>query len=126
VRATTCVSRPRQPVEIVPWPTQNRRGGLGPGGCCHAVVVALRPLEWVKNLFVLAPLLFCAQLDNASALRVVAATLIAFCAVSGAGYLINDSLDVEFDRRHPLKRNRPTASSDLPVPTAIAIAVVLP
>ena len=94
-------------------------------GLLHAVIVALRPLEWVKNLFVLAPLLFGAQLDNTSALRSAAATLIAFCAVSSAGYLINDALDVEFDRRHPVKRNRPIASGELPVRTAIAIAVVL-
>lgn len=94
-------------------------------GLLHAVIVALRPIEWVKNLFVLAPLLFGAQLDNASALRSAAATLIAFCAVSSAGYLINDVLDVEFDRRHPVKRKRPIASGELSVAIARAIAVVL-
>jgi 4-hydroxybenzoate polyprenyltransferase len=91
----------------------------------HAVVVALRPLEWVKNLFVLAPLLFGAQLDNGTAIRNAALAAVAFCAMSSAGYLINDSLDVEFDRRHPVKRNRPIASGDLPVTVAIVIAVVL-
>jgi 4-hydroxybenzoate polyprenyltransferase len=91
----------------------------------HAVIVALRPIEWVKNLFVLAPLLFGAQLDNASALRSAAATLVAFCAVSSAGYLLNDSLDVNLDRHHPTKRYRPIASGELPVPVAIAIAVLL-
>ena len=94
-------------------------------GLLHAGLVALRPIEWVKNLFVLAPLLFGAQLDSSSALRSAAATLIAFCAVSSAGYLINDLLDVELDRRHPVKRNRPIASGELPVPIAIAMAVVL-
>jgi 4-hydroxybenzoate polyprenyltransferase len=94
-------------------------------GLLHAIVVALRPIEWVKNLFVLAPLLFGAQLDNASALRNAAATLIAFCAVSSAGYLVNDLVDVELDRRHPVKRKRPIASGELPVPIAIAVAVLL-
>jgi 4-hydroxybenzoate polyprenyltransferase len=94
-------------------------------GRIHAAIVALRPIEWVKNLFVLAPLLFGAQLDNATALRSAAATLIAFCAVSSAGYLVNDSLDVAFDRQHPVKRNRPIASGELSVPIAIALAVAL-
>jgi 4-hydroxybenzoate polyprenyltransferase len=91
----------------------------------HAVIVALRPMEWVKNLFVLAPLLFAAQLDNSSALTSAAATLIAFCAVSSAGYLFNDLLDVDFDRHHPAKRHRPIASGELPVAMAIGLAVVL-
>ena len=91
----------------------------------HAVMVAVRPMEWVKNLFVLAPLLFGAQLDNSGALTSAAATLVAFCAVSSAGYLLNDLLDVELDRRHPVKRNRPIASGELPVSMAMAIAVLL-
>jgi 4-hydroxybenzoate polyprenyltransferase len=96
-----------------------------PRGLLRAVLVALRPGEWVKNLFVLAPLLFGAQLDNGDAIRNAAAAMVAFCAISSAGYLINDALDVEFDRRHPVKRNRPIASGELSVSTAIAIAVVL-
>ena len=91
----------------------------------HAVIVALRPREWVKNLFVLAPLLFGAQLDNGTAIRNAAVAAVAFCAMSSAGYLINDSLDVEFDRRHPVKRNRPIASGELPVSIAVTIAVLL-
>jgi 4-hydroxybenzoate polyprenyltransferase len=100
-------------------------GRTGSRGLLHALIVALRPIEWVKNLFVLAPLLFGAQLDNASALRSAAATVVAFCAVSSAGYLINDLLDVELDRRHPIKQKRPIASGELPIPVAIAIAVAL-
>jgi 4-hydroxybenzoate polyprenyltransferase len=91
----------------------------------HAVIVALRPLEWVKNLFVLAPLLFGAQLDNGTAIRNAAVAAVAFCAMSSAGYLVNDSLDVEFDRRHPVKRKRPIASGELSVPMAVTIAVLL-
>jgi 4-hydroxybenzoate polyprenyltransferase len=94
-------------------------------GLLYAVLVALRPLDWVKNLFVLAPLLFGAQLDHADALVSAFAAVIAFCAVSSAGYLVNDLLDVEFDRRHPVKRHRPIASGALPVPAAIIVAVVL-
>jgi 4-hydroxybenzoate polyprenyltransferase len=95
------------------------------GGVVRAALVALRPLEWVKNLFVLAPLLFGAKLDDASALAAAATTVVAFCAVSSAGYLVNDSLDVEFDRRHPVKRYRPIASGALPVSVAVWLAVLL-
>jgi 4-hydroxybenzoate polyprenyltransferase len=91
----------------------------------HALIVALRPLEWVKNLFVLAPLLFGAQLDNGSAVRNAVVVLVAFCAISSAGYLVNDSLDVEFDRRHPEKRDRPIARGEVSIGMAVAVAVVL-
>jgi 4-hydroxybenzoate polyprenyltransferase len=94
-------------------------------GLLHAVIVALRPAEWVKNLFVLAPLLFGAQLDNGTAVANAALAMVAFCAISSAGYLVNDALDVEFDRRHPDKRNRPIARGELSVGLAIAIAIVL-
>ena len=89
------------------------------------MIVALRPVEWVKNLFVLAPLLFGAKLDDENALLGAGVTVVAFCAVSSAGYLINDSLDVEFDRRHPVKRHRPIASGELSVRVAMSIAVGL-
>jgi 4-hydroxybenzoate polyprenyltransferase len=94
-------------------------------GVLRAAVVALRPLEWVKNLFVLAPLLFGAKLDDAGAIGAAAITVVAFCAVSSAGYLVNDWLDVEFDRRHPVKRHRPIASGALPLQVALVLAVLL-
>jgi 4-hydroxybenzoate polyprenyltransferase len=96
-----------------------------PRGALRALIVALRPVEWIKNLFVLAPLLFGAQLDNGAEVRNALAAFVAFCAISSAGYLVNDSLDVEFDRRHPDKRNRPIARGELSIRMAIAIAVVL-
>jgi 4-hydroxybenzoate polyprenyltransferase len=89
-----------------------------------ALARALRPDEWVKNLFVYAGLLFGGEFDAAGAARATGA-FVAFCAVASAGYLVNDIRDVELDLRHPTKRHRAIASGALPIATARTIAVVL-
>jgi 4-hydroxybenzoate polyprenyltransferase len=89
-----------------------------------ALVRALRPDEWVKNLFVFAALLFGGEFDFPAALEATG-TFVAFCAVASAGYLLNDIVDVELDRRHPTKRLRAIASGALAVPTAKVFAAVL-
>jgi 4-hydroxybenzoate polyprenyltransferase len=90
-----------------------------------ALLVSMRPPEWIKNLLVYAGLLFSQQFDDPG--RVLDATLafVAFCAISSAGYLINDLRDVAFDRRHPEKRHRPIASGALSERVAWGAAVVL-
>ncbi|HYO11681.1 MAG TPA: decaprenyl-phosphate phosphoribosyltransferase [Thermoanaerobaculia bacterium] len=89
------------------------------------LVTSLRPAQWAKNLFVLAPLVFGGLLlDPQAALRALLA-LAAFCAASSAVYLVNDLRDREEDRRHPLKRLRPLAAGTLAVPTAVAAVVLL-
>ena len=85
---------------------------------------ALRPEEWVKNLFVYAAVLFAGSFDLGSALQATAA-FVAFCSVASAGYLVNDIRDVELDRRHPAKRDRAIASGALPIGRARLLAVVL-
>jgi 4-hydroxybenzoate polyprenyltransferase len=95
------------------------------GGGLVALVRSLRPRQWVKNLFVLAPLVFAGTLlVPASVLRGLGA-FAAFCAVSSAVYLLNDVRDREADRRHPLKRHRPIASGALSVPGALSAAALL-
>jgi 4-hydroxybenzoate polyprenyltransferase len=89
-----------------------------------ALLRALRPYEWVKNLFVYAPLLFSGQFDIDSALA-ASGVFAAFCAVASAGYLVNDIVDVELDRRHPAKRFRAIATGALPIPAARVVAAVL-
>ncbi|HEY7213725.1 MAG TPA: UbiA family prenyltransferase, partial [Thermoanaerobaculia bacterium] len=89
------------------------------------LVQSLRPAQWAKNLFVLAPLVFGDKLlDGAAASRALLA-LAAFCCASSAVYLINDLRDREEDRRHPLKRLRPLAAGTLAVPVAVAAVAVL-
>ena len=70
-----------------------------------AILKTLRPHQWVKNLFVAAPLVFAKHLGDAEyVLRAAVATL-AFCALSGAVYAFNDVRDAEADRAHPTKRH---------------------
>jgi 4-hydroxybenzoate polyprenyltransferase len=91
----------------------------------HAAIVALRPQEWVKNLLVFAGLLFSAKFKDFDAIVDATITFGAFCMVASAGYLVNDAHDVAEDRQHPKKRFRPIAAGELPIPTAIGMAVVL-
>ena len=86
---------------------------------------SLRPAQWAKNLFVLAPLVFGHGLLVPAALLRGLGAFAAFCATSSLVYLVNDLRDREEDRRHPLKRHRPIASGALSVRTALAAAVAL-
>lgn len=86
---------------------------------------SLRPAQWAKNLFVLAPLVFAQRLTLLpSAGRALLAFAI-FCAASSTVYLINDIRDREEDRRHPIKRLRPIAAGSLPVGAAALAAALL-
>lgn len=87
-----------------------------------ALLEAARPKQWVKNLFVAAPLVFSKRLtDGSDVLRGLAAVSI-FCALSSAVYLWNDVVDIERDRAHPRKRHRPIAAGRLPESSARAAA----
>jgi 4-hydroxybenzoate polyprenyltransferase len=90
-----------------------------------ALLVSLRPSEWIKNLFVFAPLFFSARFDEAGAVGSSLATFVAFCAISSAGYLVNDLRDLEEDRHHPVKRHRPIASGALGAGPALGAAAAL-
>lgn len=90
-----------------------------------ALIKTLRPHQWVKNLFVAAPLVFAKRLTDVDAALTTALAVAAFCVLSGAVYAINDIFDAEKDRAHPTKRRRPIASGALPVRVAVAAAVVL-
>lgn len=88
-----------------------------------AVLLSLRPRQWVKNFFVFAGLIFSQSLFTPLVWPALAAFAI-FCALSGAIYLFNDLADVEKDRLHPTKRRRPIASGTLSVPAGAAIGVL--
>jgi 4-hydroxybenzoate polyprenyltransferase len=95
------------------------------GSTARALLVSMRPQEWIKNLLVYAGLLFSQQFDDPA--RVLDATLvfIAFCAISSAGYLLNDLQDVDLDRAHPEKRHRSIASGALSAGAAWGAAILL-
>ena len=89
------------------------------------LLVSLRPIQWAKNLFVLAPLVFGHLLGDPVAVGRALLALAAFCCAASAIYLINDIRDREEDRNHPLKRLRPLAAGTLKVPVAAAAAAGL-
>jgi 4-hydroxybenzoate polyprenyltransferase len=89
------------------------------------LIVSARPGQWVKNLVVPLPFLFGGALSSARGWRLAAAGFIVFCAVTSAIYLVNDVMDRERDRAHPVKRRRPLAAGELGVPPAIAAAAAL-
>src|SRR5881628_710415 len=87
-----------------------------------SLIVSIRPGQWTKNLLVFAGLLFGRRLFNLPSVLAALDAFLIFCALSGAVYLINDVLDRETDREHPLKARRPIASGALSVTTALAAA----
>jgi 4-hydroxybenzoate polyprenyltransferase len=91
----------------------------------RALLVSLRPHQWTKNLVVLAALAFSKHLFDGDAVARAAMAFATFCGLSGAVYLVNDLVDLERDRLHPLKRARPLASGALPIPKARAAAATL-
>jgi 4-hydroxybenzoate polyprenyltransferase len=91
----------------------------------HASLVAIRPQEWIKNVLVFAGLLFSGKVDEFGAVGTATLAFVAFCAISSAGYLVNDLKDVEFDRIHPSKRNRPIAAGELSQGHAVGLAAAL-
>lgn len=95
-----------------------------------ALLRALRPHQWVKNVFVLAALVFARGErgsffggDRWDVYRTLFA-FAAFCLGSSAIYLVNDVMDVESDRKHPTKRRRPIAAGQVSVPAALATSVL--
>lgn len=89
------------------------------------LLVSLRPAQWAKNLFVLAPLVFGHKLGDPDAVGRALLALVSFCCAASAIYLVNDIRDREEDRNHPLKRLRPLAAGTLGVPAAAAAALGL-
>ncbi|MBK9714972.1 MAG: decaprenyl-phosphate phosphoribosyltransferase [Kouleothrix sp.] len=97
------------------------------GAVIFELLRAMRPKEWIKNVFVFAALVFSQdrlwmQLDK---VLIVCAAFVLFCMAASAIYLINDLVDIEKDRAHPKKRNRPLASGRLSPTVALVAAIVL-
>jgi 4-hydroxybenzoate polyprenyltransferase len=90
-----------------------------------SLLISLRPGQWTKNLFVFAALVFAQRLGDMDAVMNAAVAFFIFCALSSTVYLINDVLDREQDRRHPLKAHRPIASGALNPAFALTAAAVV-
>ncbi len=86
---------------------------------------AMRLRQWTKNSFVFFALIFDKQLFHADAFLKTLEGFFLFCLISSAVYLFNDIADIEADRQHPEKKNRPLASGKLPIGVAVTAAVIL-
>ena len=89
-----------------------------------ALVKALRPKQWAKNVLVVAAPFAAGRLLEPSVAANVAVAFVAFCLASSAVYLLNDVRDAPKDRLHPEKKNRPIASGQVAPSTAVVLAVV--
>lgn len=91
----------------------------------HLVLIGMRPHQWVKNLFIFAPLLFGRKLTDISAIGAALAAFFVFCLLSSSLYIFNDWVDADEDRAHPEKRHRPISSGELPVTAALLFSATL-
>ena len=90
-----------------------------------AILHALRPHQWVKNLLLFLPLVAAHMVTDSAALVAVILAFVAFSLTASAVYLLNDLLDLPADRRHPRKRQRPFAAGDLPLHWGVLLAPAL-
>ena len=88
-------------------------------------LLLIRPQQWIKNGFVLIPMFFGGRLLNADDVIASVVTFFAFSCAASAIYCFNDIVDVDADRRHPVKCRRPIALGAVSVPTAYALMAVL-
>jgi 4-hydroxybenzoate polyprenyltransferase len=87
------------------------------------LIKTLRPKQWSKNLFIFAALVFDLKLFQAAPFLRTVAGFVLFCLLSSTIYLINDLVDIEKDRQHPVKRNRPLAAGELSPSVAVLVAI---
>ena len=90
-----------------------------------AYLKLIRPKQWIKNFFVMVPLFFGGELFNLKALLAGAITFFAYSFASSSIYCYNDIHDVDDDRRHPVKCNRPVASGAVSILKAYIIMVLM-
>ena len=91
----------------------------------NALIKSMRPRQWSKNIFLFAALVFDKQLLEVHSLLDTLAGFVLFCLISSSVYIFNDLTDIEADREHPEKRNRPIASGQLPPRVAWIAGILL-
>ncbi|OHB40324.1 MAG: phosphoribose diphosphate--decaprenyl-phosphate phosphoribosyltransferase [Planctomycetes bacterium GWB2_41_19] len=89
------------------------------------VLLSMRPEQWIKNFFVFTALLFSKNLLNPSKDIEAIIGFVIFCMVTGCAYMVNDLVDLEKDKLHPVKSRRPLASGKLKKETAAKIIVLV-
>ncbi|HMJ09098.1 MAG TPA: decaprenyl-phosphate phosphoribosyltransferase [Pyrinomonadaceae bacterium] len=107
-----------QPVEIV-LAANDAELALENKGTLRSIVTTMRPHQWVKNLFIFAPLLFGKKLTDPESIGYSVLAFIVFSFLASGLYIFNDWIDAEEDRAHPEKRYRPISSGALSIPAAL-------
>ncbi len=105
--------------------TETQEGVKNSRSVSSLIFGAMRPQQWTKNLFLLSPLLFSQHLFERETVMRSFAGFIIFCLIASAVYLINDLLDQERDREHPVKKQRAIASGALSRSSAISAMLIL-
>jgi 4-hydroxybenzoate polyprenyltransferase len=90
-----------------------------------ALIKTMRPRQWTKNVFIFAALVFDKQLFILDSFLHTLEGFALFCLISSCVYIFNDLADVEADRQHPEKKNRPIAAGRLPVAAALTAGILL-
>lgn len=90
-----------------------------------SIIRLMRPHQWIKNLLVLAALIFAKRLFVLHDLLLAITAFVAFCSLSSAAYVVNDIVDREADQLNPEKRDRPLACGDISVESARRVAIAL-
>lgn len=85
------------------------------------ILYSLRPMQWLKNFFIFSALVFDRQLTNSKSVCITLLGFFIFCALSSSVYVFNDLFDIEADKNHPIKKNRPIASGRVSANLAIII-----
>jgi 4-hydroxybenzoate polyprenyltransferase len=91
----------------------------------NKILVTLRPQQWVKNLLLFAGLIFSQNFYNLNLFLKSLAAFGLFCLLSSSVYVINDIMDIDSDRKHPLKSNRPIAKGEIKISTAALLFILL-
>ena len=89
------------------------------------ILLLFRPLHYVKNLIIFAPAFFGGVLLDSSVFSQVFLAFVSFCFASSFIYIVNDARDVEYDRKHPVKKNRPLAAGTVTLKQATPWAIAL-
>lgn len=95
------------------------------GGKIMKYLKLLRVKHYIKNFLILLPLIFNKSITNIDKLIMTMVGFISFCLISSSIYIINDINDVEKDRKHPVKKNRPIANGSISITKARVISIVL-
>jgi decaprenyl-phosphate phosphoribosyltransferase len=100
-------------------------GASGVARAWPPALTLLRPEQWTKNLFIVAPLFFTPPALSLASAAVVAGGVLSFCLLASAIYIVNDYLDREADRNHPTKASRPLAAGTVSFSLALTLLILL-